>query len=198
MGHPSQQPLSPEDIQRRQFARKSLEDWWLRLERMGTTWDLETIKHVVVINAAGFAGVSTLLAGTAQLPKLVGGAALAAYGVGVILAVLNMYLASQAFFRMNAEITERMEVLYHPDTDVATLFSFPKRGRWLRRTGSACGWIAAILAVVATAAIGWTLVVDQAATATQPGHASTVLRCLAAQSPSAFSTSPITHSCQAS
>ncbi|WP_343656155.1 hypothetical protein [Cupriavidus sp.] len=162
MGQPGQNPLSAEEMQRRQYARKTLDDWWLRLERMGTTWDLETIKHVVVINAAGFAGVSTLLAGTAQLPKLIGGIALAAYGLGVILAVLNMYLASQSFFRMNMEISERIGLLYKPETDVSTLYAFPKRGRWLRRAGSTCGWIAALLAMGATAAVGWTLVADQA------------------------------------
>ncbi|USE81173.1 hypothetical protein NDR89_15755 [Cupriavidus gilardii] len=149
------------DKARRDIAREALVEWWHRIERLGSDWDLETLKHVVVINAAGFAGVCTLLAGNNKIePAWLGGAVLFAYGMGVALAVLNMYLASQAFFRMGSEIDERIKNVYSKTTDPKGLFAFPQKGKWLRRIGMGCGWTAAVLGVAATIAIGIRLVIS--------------------------------------
>ena len=51
------------EIARRERLRVALETWWERLTQRSTEWDLETAKHLVVLNAAGVAGVATLLAG---------------------------------------------------------------------------------------------------------------------------------------
>ena len=51
------------EIARRERLRIALEAWWERLTQRASEWDLETVKHLVVLNAAGIAGVATLLAG---------------------------------------------------------------------------------------------------------------------------------------
>ncbi|AOJ86131.1 hypothetical protein WS87_05345 [Burkholderia sp. MSMB0856] len=90
------------ELAQRHAARSMLDQWWERLSERSSTWDLETVKHLVVLNAAGFAGVATLLAGSKPPhSKWIGVATLLGYGLGVVLAILNMYLASVSFSRMN-------------------------------------------------------------------------------------------------
>lgn len=48
------------DAQWRRENREMLEAWWDRLMLQSVTWDLEAVKHLVVLNAAGFAGMATL------------------------------------------------------------------------------------------------------------------------------------------
>lgn len=97
------------ESERRRVALSALQEWWERLSERSSAWDLETVKHLVVLNAAGFAGVATLLAGNKLLqPRLIGAVALLGYGIGVVFAILNMYLASVSFTMMLDEVKERM------------------------------------------------------------------------------------------
>ena len=51
-----------------------------QLSERAAAWDLETVKHLVVLNAAGLAGVATLFAGNKSLcPRWVGPIALLDY-----------------------------------------------------------------------------------------------------------------------
>ncbi|MDW3682405.1 hypothetical protein RA280_11720 [Cupriavidus sp. CV2] len=100
-----------EELARRQ--RVILAQSWERLDRTGSTWDLEGVKHLVVLNAAGFAGVATLLAGSKRpAPEWIGPLTLLGFGLGVVLAVLNMYLGTVSFNRIAGETAARNEAIW--------------------------------------------------------------------------------------
>lgn len=147
------------EIARRQALRPSLDDWWERLAERSSTWDLETVKHLVVLNAAGFAGAATLLAGSRELhPRWVGCATLLGYGFGVALAILNMYLVSLSFARMLDEVKRRIVAIHDLTKPTDRLFDQLTAGRCFRIAGQICGWGAAILAILSTIAVGVSLV----------------------------------------
>lgn len=50
--------LEQDEIARRRAARESLVEWWERLSGRAAAWNLETVKHLFVLNAAGLAGVA--------------------------------------------------------------------------------------------------------------------------------------------
>ncbi|WP_124921198.1 hypothetical protein [Burkholderia sp. Bp9099] len=159
----TQPPIDPqavaEELAHRQALRTSLEEWWERLAEMSATWDLETVKHLVVLNAAGFAGVATLLAGSKPLqPGWIGRATLLGYGFGVAFAILNMYLASVRFDKMTMEIKERIVATHDLSKPMDNVFGRLTSGHRFGIAGQICGWGAAILAVVSTLAIGFSLV----------------------------------------
>ncbi|QVN19582.1 hypothetical protein [Burkholderia pyrrocinia] len=144
---------------RRHAARSMLEQWWERLSERSSTWDLETVKHLVVLNAAGLAGVATLLAG-AKLPhpKWIGATALLGYGLGVAFAILNMYLASVSFDRMLNEVKSRMVEVGDLSKQIDHVYDRLTAGRRLNVAGQVCGWVSAMLAIASTLAIGFSLV----------------------------------------
>lgn len=147
------------ELAHRQRQRESLTEWWERLNLMSSTWDLETGKHLVVLNAAGFAGVSTLLAGSKPfIPQWIGPVTLLGYGFAVMLAVSNMYLAGKSFDRMAEEIKDRIGTTWDLSESTAGIFDRPKAGRKLNVAGQVCGWISAILAAGSTATVGISLV----------------------------------------
>ncbi|RXV73466.1 hypothetical protein D1006_14750 [Burkholderia stabilis] len=147
------------ELARRQVVRSSLEQWAERLAERSSIWDLETVKNLVVLNAAGFAGVATLLA-AAKLPnpKWIGAASLLGYGFGVALAILNMYLASLSFGRMLDEVKSRMAEVYDLSKRVDHMFDRLEAGRRINIAGQVCGWGSALLALTSTLMIGFTLV----------------------------------------
>ncbi|WP_144410538.1 hypothetical protein [Burkholderia thailandensis] len=147
------------ELARRHALRASLDQWWERLEGLSSTWDLETVKHLVVLNAAGFAGVATLLAGgKLPQPKWSGAAPLLGYGLGVALAIANMYLASVSYSRMREEVKERIAAVGDLAQQVDHVFDRLAGGRRFSIAGQACGWVSAMLAVASTLTIGVNLV----------------------------------------
>ncbi|MFJ1255959.1 hypothetical protein [Cupriavidus sp. CuC1] len=147
------------EIAHRREVRELLTEWWERLNLLSSTWDLETGKHLVVLSAAGFAGVSTLLAGNKPLtPQWLGPATLLGYGFAVLLAVVNMYLAAISFHRMANEIKGRIALAGDWSESTAGIFDRPKAGRRLNIAGQVCGWISAVLATGSTVAVGISLV----------------------------------------
>lgn len=143
----------------RRAARSSLEQWWERLAQLSSAWDLETVKHLVVLNAAGLAGAATLLAGTRlQQPEWIGAAILLGYGLGVALAILNMYLVRLSLDRRLNEVKSRMAEVYDLSKKIDRAFDPLTAGRKVNIAGQACGWISAMLAVASTLAIGISLV----------------------------------------
>ncbi|WP_069265333.1 hypothetical protein [Paraburkholderia nodosa] len=148
-----------EELSHRQVLRTSLEKWWERLAERSSAWDLETVKHLVVLNAAGFAGVATLLAGSRPpQPGWIGRATLLGYGFGVALAILNMYLVAVRFDKMTEEIKTRIVRTHDLSSPMNDVFDPLTAGRRLGISGQICGWAAAILAVISTLAIGFSLV----------------------------------------
>ncbi|SCU75500.1 conserved membrane hypothetical protein [Cupriavidus necator] len=146
------------EIEHRRLVRETLGEWWERLGQIAATWDLETVKHLVVLNAAGFAGVATLLAGNKPLqPLWVGAAALLGYGFGVVLAILNMHLGANAFERMSTEVGDRIKKTWNLEESTKGFYDAPKKGRILSVAGQICGWSSALLAVASTIAVGVSL-----------------------------------------
>ncbi|HDR9061244.1 TPA: hypothetical protein QDB03_002862 [Burkholderia vietnamiensis] len=147
------------ELAQRHAARSMLDQWWERLSERSSTWDLETVKHLVVLNAAGLAGVATLLAG-AKLPhpKWIGAATLLGYGLGVALAILNMYLASVSFGRMLNEVKSRMAEVGDLSKPIDHVYDRLTAGMRINVAGQICGWVSAILAIASTLAIGFSLV----------------------------------------
>nr|CUV28855.1 conserved membrane protein of unknown function [Ralstonia solanacearum] len=150
-----------QDSVRRQEYRRALEQWWERLAGHAAAWDLEAVKHLIVLNAAGFAGMATILAGSRKIsPAWVGPTSLLGYGFGVVFAILNIYLASVSFIRMTEEIKERIALTWDARADMSTapLFSKIKRGRRINIAGQVCGWLSAILAIASTCTLGYGII----------------------------------------
>lgn len=146
--------LTQGEIAQRRAARELLVEWCERLSERAAAWDLETVKHLIVLNAAGLAGVATLLAGNKPLcPGWVGPIALLGYGFGVAMAILNMYLASRSFMMMSDDIKRRIDKIYDPSVSLDGSFEPLVSGRCINRLGQLCGWVAAILAVASTVAV---------------------------------------------
>ncbi|KVU21218.1 hypothetical protein WK62_19725 [Burkholderia ubonensis] len=147
------------ELAQRRAARSMLDQWWERLSERSSTWDLETVKHLVVLNAAGFAGVATLLA-SAKLPhpKWVGAATLLGYGLGVVLAILNMYLASVSFSRMLNEVKSRMVEVGDLSKPIDHVYDRLTAGRRINIACQVCGWGSAVFAIGSTLTIGISLV----------------------------------------
>ena len=147
------------EIARRERLRVALETWWERLTQRSTEWDLETAKHLVVLNAAGVAGVATLLAGGGHQfsPAWVGSAVFFGYGFGVIFTVLNMYLASIHFDKKAAEVKTRIVRVYDLSDQLDGLFDDLSAGRKFNISGQVCGWLSAASAVLSTVTLGISL-----------------------------------------
>lgn len=150
-----------QDSIRRREHRRVLEQWWERLIGHSSAWDLEAGKHLIVLNAAGFAGMATILAGSKKIaPAWIGPTSLLCYGFGVIFAILNLYLASRSFGLMAQEVKERIALTWDPRIDVGAmnLFSDIKRGHRVNLVGQCFGWLSATLAVISTCALGYGVV----------------------------------------
>lgn len=159
----NQNPLNDRleaEIAKRKLYRTSLDGWWERLTQRSSEWDLETVKHLVVLNAAGIAGVATLLAGSAKglRPAWIGPSTLLCYGLGVILAVLNMYLVSVRLGLMAGEVKQRIMKTSDLSEKMDDIFDDLGAGKRLGIAGQVCGWGAGILATVSTIALCVSLV----------------------------------------
>ncbi|WP_183036894.1 hypothetical protein [Cupriavidus sp. UME77] len=148
--------------ERRLQARKSLVDWAMRLNDQAAEWDLESVKHLVVLNAAGVAGSTTLLANGANAAALKRALVivLALFGAGVILAVLNLTLASRSFDTMAKDIHQRIETELDGDWSVpidAHVFRPPEKGRKMNQWGVRVAVASAVCAVIATGFLTYTL-----------------------------------------
>jgi len=147
------------EIARRERLRIALDAWWERLTQRTSEWNLETVKHLVVLNAAGIAGVATLLAGAGHQfrPAWVGPAILFGYGLGVIFAVLNMYLVSVDFDRKAVEVKTRIARVYDLSDPLDDVFNDLSAGRRFGIAGQVCGWLSAASAVLSTVTLGVSL-----------------------------------------
>ncbi|NUA26086.1 hypothetical protein [Cupriavidus basilensis] len=144
------------DLKRRAEYRSALEAWWNRLVVQASTWDLETVKHLIVLNAAGLAGMATIMAGSKGVtPGWVGPVALFGYGLGVVSAILNMHLAARSFDLMADEVKERIILTHDLQADLTHIFDPVKRGNRINIAGQCCGWISVILAITGTCILGY-------------------------------------------
>lgn len=135
--------------------QQALQAWWERNIQRASEWDLETVKHLVVLNVAGVAGVTTLVAGPDQItPRWLAVLALSGYGLGVILAVLNLHFAARSFDLYADEIRHRMQTLLPKSAPHDELFADVTTGKTINIIGQISGWISAVLAVVCTVAVG--------------------------------------------
>lgn len=128
-----------------------------KYDNEAATWDLETTKHLVVLNAAGVAGVATLLAG--QKSGLYG-AALLCFVAGVVFAVLHMHLVGMRYRSMTRTFAHRRDELSHMQSFPGEKFSRPLRSspRWISHcAGSACRYLSAACALFSTSVLAFAL-----------------------------------------
>lgn len=155
-----------DDMSRNYTARKeageSLMEWSVALNSQAADWDLETVKHLVILNAAGVAGSTTLLAST-TLAGVKSGltVALAPFAIGVILAVLNFHLASRSFHEMSLELRDRAATeAQDPNVSVDhNLFRDPKAGSKTNAWAVRMGIASAVCAILGTLALILTLLI---------------------------------------
>ena len=81
-------------------------DWRDRIEALRANWDLETVKHLSLLNTAGWAGAAAL--------KTVAGAvvpvsAFGYFGAGMVFAILCLWLVSFRHQRFMNEVTRRLQ-----------------------------------------------------------------------------------------
>ncbi len=142
----------------RKDHRDSLLKWAGELNEQCNIWNIEVVKHLVVLNAAGFAGVATLIAGNRPPgPSWIGALALAGYGSGVAAAILNLYLVASGTERDLQELRERIGRTFDPECREVELTSHLTRGNRLASAGVAIGWVSAALGILCTIGIGWSL-----------------------------------------
>lgn len=148
------------ESQRRQVIRDHLSEWRSSLQGSAAEWDLETVKHLVVLNAAGLAGAATLLGGGTTKLAGWGPATLMGYGFGVILAVLNLHLAARSYYEMATELDQRMRDTWnHQQRLDRQIFAALQKGQRINLAGQICGWLSAGLAIASTAILGWRLLI---------------------------------------
>ncbi|RQS00222.1 hypothetical protein DIE02_27690 [Burkholderia sp. Bp8991] len=80
------------------------------------------------------------------------------YGLGVVLAIVNMYLASVSFSRMLNEVKSRMVDVGDLSKSIDHVYDRLTAGKRINVAGQVCGWASAMLAIASTLAIGFSLV----------------------------------------
>lgn len=146
-------------VEQRRADQAAIRSWWDQLNKLASEWDLETVKHLVVLNAAGIAGSATLIAGSNKLtPDCLGPITLTGYGIGVVLAVLNMHLAATSFQMMSIELQKRIARSTDLTVNRDELFEELTSGKRVNVIGQICGWLSALLAITSTIALGIGLV----------------------------------------
>lgn len=149
--------MEPYDYETFKEVETGLNDRINRYDAEADAWDLETIKHLVVLNAAGAAGVATLLAG--QKSGLCG-TALICFVSGVVFAVLHMHLVGLRHRSLARSFTHRRDELRHLQTSPREQFTRPLHTlpRWISRDAvPACRYLSAICAIVSTSVLAFAL-----------------------------------------
>lgn len=135
----------------------ALEKYRAGIADLQSEWTLETVKHLALINIAGMAGATALLQVAHWANRLSIRLALAFFFLGLILAVLDLYLNSLGYWaklkdadraRLNASRSESSgELARHgvPSNSAGLNFF-----NW----AGATGWLSAILAITGCILIG--------------------------------------------
>ncbi|WP_143277238.1 hypothetical protein [Bordetella genomosp. 1] len=122
------------------------------LADLSFAWELELVKHLVLLNAAGLAGVTALIAGRNGSDYTLQAAA-ALFLLGCGLAVLNLHFNSQGLHRRHQAMKSRRKMFsaantWHDVNDVAGAKENTRADR-LHNLAILLGWISAIFAFVA-------------------------------------------------
>ena len=123
-----------------------------------TQWDIETVRHLAAFNGAGLAGSAALLAASARFADAISvKIALLGFSLGLILAVLNLWLNTQGHIRtLKHTIRQhRMSIdaatwehLKAADSETAA-----NGDKW-HSVAVCIGWVSAICGIVSGVLIG--------------------------------------------
>lgn len=118
-------------------------------------WTMEVVKHLAIINAAGLAGVVTLIA--AQISEAINRSnfvfAAIFFAVGLALAVMDMYLNSMGHYHRAKEVRRRIDELrsLYKDSSLKLLGSLrtntieaPFQNECWFTCAGICGWVSAL------------------------------------------------------
>lgn len=122
-----------------------------------SSWTLETVKHLALINIAGLAGATTLLQIDGWLHTLSVRLALILFFFGVILAVVDLHLNSLGYYTRLREIDRaRVNTSMAATSEEVGRHGVPdmKIGKSLFVWAGAIGWVSAIVAIAGCLAIG--------------------------------------------
>ncbi len=140
--------------QYRKNMRKAAVDWRNDHATEHNLWTLETVKHLAFVNAAGLAGAAALYSSTELAKKATGFFGIPTtvfFALGLVLAVLDMYLNSLGALRRIHEVDGRLSAwdkIGSPQQHDATVLLAPSAaGRWLFLGAAVAGWGSAILFV---------------------------------------------------
>ena len=135
------------DVRRR--LRQATFEWRDKHEPLRASWDLETVKHLAIVNGAGFAGTATVVAsnlvGSNRHPGL-----FVLFGLGLLCAIANMYLGSLGYGSFMEELTRRVKSFDEDETDDGRRLFDGRSGLslFIMRMGMLAGWLSAGLAVL--------------------------------------------------
>ncbi|VVE34881.1 hypothetical protein PFI31113_03807 [Pandoraea fibrosis] len=131
----------------RSGAAEALNKWRETTSTLRQSYTLETVKHLAFINGAGLAGAATALASIGGSAKLL--PSLALFAFGLVFAVLDLYLNSLAFHRLERAISARINEIARAKSygDLLILYRDPHEGDALFRWAAGIGWLSALGAV---------------------------------------------------
>jgi hypothetical protein len=139
---------APENLnaEYKKLVREALFLW--RKERMQeqSAWLLETVKTLALVNSAGLAGVSAILASTGTAETILSGYPAAAYfALGLLMALLNMYANARGEDARSVELFRRIKLLDDRKLDARIALDDVTGGnRWFG-AATTSGWLSAIL-----------------------------------------------------
>lgn len=132
------------------------------LEDLTSNWNLETVKHLAVLNVAGLAGGAALLTNATYASQFTSRLALILFGCGLVFALLTMWCNTRgyAIARSHARNKRNATIGAKLWTDVAQ-FLESEGGRftslswfWAAET---TGWISALLGIGGLVSLGGSL-----------------------------------------
>lgn len=138
----------------RERTRQAVTVFMERIERLRSAWDLETVKHLALVNAAGFAGAATIatsqLTGSARHPWM-----FVFFGIGLLAAISNMYCGAMGYTTFNNELARRIAE-FDQDFQYSPAKLMGQRtgiSLWFMRIGYGAGSLSAACAVAG----GWVI-----------------------------------------
>lgn len=136
----------------RMRIRAAAVEWRLEHSKEYNAWTIETVKHLAFVNGAGLAGAAAIYASTDAAKKIVGPFGLPVamiFAIGLVFAVLDMYLNSLGALARIRELDGRLKVWDgHPgpkQREADQLLRDAKAGKWLFRFAGYAGWASATL-----------------------------------------------------
>ena len=129
-----------------EYWKKCADESWQK----NSAWTLETVKHLAIINGAGLAGCSAMLAkATSEKPLIY---AFFLFAIGLLLAVADMYFVSIGYWKRAEKYSDihlKIKKSTFHDEIYAPIKTNNFKIEWQFTFSSILGWTSAIMAVLA-------------------------------------------------